>query len=48
MIFVAAKMEGQQVCPPPLLVLLLDPGSEIWDTGMDKNKDPGYIPDPQH
>jgi hypothetical protein len=43
-----------------LLLLFLDPGSEIWDprsgirdpgSGMGKNQDPGSginIPDPQH
>jgi hypothetical protein len=37
MIFVTKKMVGQhKISPPPLLVLLLDPGS-----GMDKNQDPG-------
>jgi hypothetical protein len=41
------KTLGQQIFfPPPLLVLLLDPGY-----GMDKNQDPGSeinSPDPQH
>jgi hypothetical protein len=34
----------------PLLLLFLDPGSEIRDpgSGMGKNQDPGKIPDPQH
>jgi hypothetical protein len=36
-----------------LLLLFLDPGSEIWDPGsvMGKNQDPGSginIPDPPH
>ncbi len=31
MIFVATKKEGQLVFPPPLLLLLLDPGSKIRD-----------------
>ncbi len=36
-IFVATKKVGQQVCfPPPLLLLMSDPGA-----GMDKNHDPG-------
>jgi hypothetical protein len=48
MIFVAIiKNVGQQnLFPPPLLVLLLDPGSV-----MDKNQDSGFevnIPGPQH
>ncbi len=51
-IFVATKMVGpKKIFPPPPLVLLLDPGSEIWDLGskMDKNQDPRLnIPDPQH
>ncbi len=49
MIFVTTKMVGQKI-PPPLLVLLLDPGSEIRDR-IDKNQDLGSginIPDPQH
>ncbi len=38
---------------PSLLLLFLDPGSEIRDpgSGMGKNQDPGSgtnIPDPQH
>jgi|LakMenE01Jun11ns_1017448.scaffolds.fasta_scaffold8149651_1 hypothetical protein len=40
------KMVGQKLFSPPLLVLLLDPGS-----GMDKIQDPGSgmnIRDPQH
>jgi hypothetical protein len=45
MIFVATKLWQDKKFFPPLLVLLLDPGS-----GMDKNQDPGSginIPDPQ-
>ncbi len=35
---------------PSLLLLFLDPGSEIRDlgSGMGKNQDLGYISDPQH
>jgi hypothetical protein len=41
MIFVATKMVGQtNFFSPPLLVLLLDPGSEIRDQGWI-NQDPG-------
>jgi hypothetical protein len=44
---VATKNGRREKFPhPPILVLLLDPGS-----GMDKNQDPGSginIPDPQH
>jgi hypothetical protein len=47
MISVATKNgRTNKIVPPCLLVLLLDPGSE-----MDKNQDPGSgknIPDPQH
>ncbi len=39
MIFVATKHgRTKKIFPPPLLVLLLDPGS-----GMDKNQDPGCL-----
>jgi hypothetical protein len=31
MIFVATKNCLEIFFPPPLLVLMLDPGSEIWD-----------------
>jgi hypothetical protein len=43
MIIVATKKIAQQFGPPPILLLLLDPGSEIPDPlpGMDKNQDPG-------
>jgi hypothetical protein len=46
-------VEQKMIFSPPLLELLLDPGSEIRDpgTGRDKNQDPGSrinIPDPQH
>jgi hypothetical protein len=40
------KCRAQKIYPPPLLMLFLDPGSE-----MDKNEDPVSginIPDPQH
>jgi hypothetical protein len=42
MIFVATKMLDKKFFPPPLLVLLLDPGSEIRDprSGI---RDPGWI-----
>ncbi len=49
MIFVATKKgRTTNFVDPSLLVLFLDPGSEIWDPGygMDKNqirdKHPGY------
>ncbi len=42
MIFVAKKMVGNFFFPPPLLVLLLDPGSEIRDPGSEI-RDPGWI-----
>jgi hypothetical protein len=51
MIFVAAKHgRTKKIFPPPLLVLLLDPGSKIRDpgSGMDKNQDPGCLGIPQH
>jgi hypothetical protein len=41
MIFVATKHgtgRTKKIFPPPLLELLLDPGS-----GMDKNQDPGCL-----
>jgi hypothetical protein len=38
MIFVATKMVGQKNFPLPLLVLLLDPGSEIRNPGWIKNR----------
>jgi hypothetical protein len=42
MIFVATKNGSNKFVPLPLLVLLLDPGSEIQDpeSGMDKNQLP--------
>jgi hypothetical protein len=56
--FVATKKVWQQIFfHPSLLLLFLDPGSEIQDLGsnpgsrMSKNLDPGSginIPDPQH
>ncbi len=53
-IFLATKMVWQKnFFHPSLLLLFLDPGSEIQDpgSGMDKDQDPGSginIPDPQH
>jgi hypothetical protein len=41
MIFLLQKKVGQQKFPPPLLLLLLDPGTEIRDPEWIKNKDPG-------
>jgi hypothetical protein len=46
MILVATKHgRTKKIFPPPLLVLLLDPGSKIRDPGseMDKNQDPGCL-----
>ncbi len=43
MIFLATKNGMiEKIYPPPLLVLLLDPGSEIRypGSGMDENQDP--------
>jgi hypothetical protein len=46
MIFVATKNGSNKFFPLLLLVLLLDPGSEIQDpeSGMDKNQHPGCHP----
>jgi hypothetical protein len=50
MIFVATKYGGTKIIfPPPLLVLLLDPGSEILHPGwIKKIKIRDNHPDPQH
>jgi hypothetical protein len=46
MIYVTSKNYSDKFFPLPLLVLLLDPGSEIQDSesGMNKNQHPGCRP----